>query len=126
MLFVSFAASITLFALVTAVVFSLFWVGVALVFLAPTLFVTGSVAVLVWLWVVSAFVFARWLYNLLPASSSSASARNGAPPPAGRKQVPGSWSNPTKREHPNGAGAYVESDTDYRDALVKSKNGGSE
>ena len=38
MLFVSFAASVSLFALVAAVVFALFWVGVAMVFLVPTLF----------------------------------------------------------------------------------------
>lgn len=125
MLFVSFAVSTTLFALVTAVVFSLFWVGVALLFLAPTLFVTGSVAVLVWMWAVSAIVVARWVYNLLPASSSEEVRNGSSPPPKKATDLP--W-NDSKREPPPRAGAYVdvESDTAYRDALVKSENEDSE
>jgi hypothetical protein len=122
-LFVSFAVSTTLFAIVTAVIFSLFWIGVALVFLAPTLLVTGSVAMLAWLWAMSAIVVVRWVYNLLPASSDE--ARNGPPPPTKKvtttKKVTAPSRNYTKLEHPNGAGAYVESDTEYRDALVKSE-----
>ena len=34
----------------------------------PTLCVTFSVGVLVWIWAVSSFVVARWLYNALPVS----------------------------------------------------------
>lgn len=111
-LFASFATSITLFALVTAVIFSLFWVGVATLFLVPTLFLTCSVAVLVWLWIASAFNVARWVYNLLPA------APRDEPPPSSKRVA--AWNGP-KDEKVNGGPTHTENDTDYRDALVKSE-----
>ena len=115
MLFVSFVGSITLFALVTAVLFTLFWTGVALLFLVPTLFLTFSVAVLVWLWIVSAFVVARWIYNLVPATAGAGPRRQ----PSG-KQV--ASSNELKNETASRDIAYPESDMGYRDVRAKSRN----
>ncbi|KAK8001306.1 hypothetical protein PG991_013528 [Apiospora marii] len=68
MLFVSFALSTVVFALVCGLVFSLFWIGIATLLLVPTLFVTCTVAVLVWVWAVATFLFARRVYHMIPAS----------------------------------------------------------
>ncbi|KAK8029587.1 hypothetical protein PG993_010878 [Apiospora rasikravindrae] len=68
MLFVSFALSTAVFAIVCGLVFSLFWIGIATLVLVPTLFVSFSVAILVWIWAVATFVFARRVYQMIPAS----------------------------------------------------------
>ncbi|KAK8054529.1 hypothetical protein PG994_009596 [Apiospora phragmitis] len=68
MLFVSFALSTAVFALVCGLVFSLFWISIATMLLVPTLFVAFSVAVLVWIWAVATFLFARRVYQMTPAS----------------------------------------------------------
>lgn len=86
-LFVSFTASVALFALVAAVLFTLFWVGVAMLFLVPTLFVSGGVALLVWLWLCAVLLIGRWVVNLLPGSSESNDhAVTPNRPPSGRAQ----------------------------------------
>jgi len=36
--------------------------------LVPTLCVTFSIGVLVWMWAVSSYIVARWLYNAMPVS----------------------------------------------------------
>ncbi|CAG7555855.1 unnamed protein product [Fusarium equiseti] len=72
LIFVIFSLSTILFALGSAIIFALFWIGVALLILVPALLVTSSIAVLVWGWAVGSFVVARWLYNL-----SSVSVQNG-------------------------------------------------
>ncbi|RGP63404.1 hypothetical protein FLONG3_9893 [Fusarium longipes] len=66
LIFLTFSLSTILFALGAAIVFALFWVGVALLILVPALLVTSSVAVLVWGWAMGSFVVARWLYNHSP------------------------------------------------------------
>lgn len=66
--FVVFALSTVGFALGAAILFSLFWIGVALLLLVPTILVTSSIAVLVWAWAVGSFVVARALYARLPVS----------------------------------------------------------
>merc|ERR1712000_754596 len=48
LLFLTFTLLTVCFALGCAVVFSLFWIGVAFMLLVPTILVTGSIAVLVW------------------------------------------------------------------------------
>ncbi|KAK7959341.1 uncharacterized protein PG986_004195 [Apiospora aurea] len=68
MLFVSFALSTAVFAFVCGLVFSLFWIGIATLILVPTLFVAFSVAILVWIWAVATFIFARRVYQMIPAS----------------------------------------------------------
>ncbi|KAI1064736.1 hypothetical protein LB507_001396 [Fusarium sp. FIESC RH6] len=72
LIFVIFSLSTILFALGSAIIFALFWIGVALLVLVPSLLVTSSIAVFVWGWAVGSFVVARWLYNL-----SSVSVQNG-------------------------------------------------
>ncbi|CAM1502755.1 Fc.00g075310.m01.CDS01 [Cosmosporella sp. VM-42] len=66
LIFATFAISTVAFALGSAIIFSLFWIGVAMLLLVPTLLVTFSIAVLVWGWAVGSFVVARWLYNHAP------------------------------------------------------------
>ncbi|KAK2594177.1 hypothetical protein QQS21_008116 [Conoideocrella luteorostrata] len=66
LLFAAFSISCVVFALGAAIIFSLFWIGVALLVLVPTLLVTSSIAVLVWTWCIGSFVVARWLYTHAP------------------------------------------------------------
>ena len=66
LLFTTFAVSTVAFSLGAAVVFALFWIGVAFMLLIPTLLVTSSIAVLVWGWAVGSFLVARWLYRHSP------------------------------------------------------------
>ena len=68
LLFLSFSAGVLLLSLVSAILFSLFWIGVALLVLVPTLFITVSLGVGIWVWAVSSFVIARWIYGILPVS----------------------------------------------------------
>ncbi|KAK3936632.1 hypothetical protein QBC46DRAFT_25127 [Diplogelasinospora grovesii] len=65
LLFVSFVASTFLLAVGTALIFTLFWIGVSLAVLIPTLVVTGSVGLFVWAWAVGSFLAVRWAYGLL-------------------------------------------------------------
>merc|ERR1711964_922716 len=60
-LFPSFSLGVLFLSLITALLFSLFWIGVALL---PTLFITVSLAIVVWVWAVSSFLVARWVYNV--------------------------------------------------------------
>ncbi|KAI1026093.1 hypothetical protein LB505_004499 [Fusarium chuoi] len=66
LIFLTFSLSTIVFALGAAIVFALFWIGVALLVLVPALLVTSSIAVLVWGWAIGSFIVARWLYNHSP------------------------------------------------------------
>jgi len=66
LIFASFTIGTVLLSLVTAALFSLFWVGVALLVLVPTLFITVSLGIAIWIWLVSSFLVARWVYNAMP------------------------------------------------------------
>ncbi|PHH68001.1 hypothetical protein CDD82_924 [Ophiocordyceps australis] len=70
LLFAAFSASTVLLALGAAVVFSLFWIAVALLVLVPVLLVASSVALIVWVWAVASFLLARWLYAHAPVGVS--------------------------------------------------------
>ncbi|PHH63151.1 hypothetical protein CDD81_6202 [Ophiocordyceps australis] len=70
LLFAAFAASTVVLALGAAVVFSLFWIGLALLVLVPVLLVASSVALIVWVWAVASFLLARWLYAHAPVGVS--------------------------------------------------------
>ncbi len=35
----------------------------------PTLFVTVSLGIAVWIWAISSFLIARWIYNILPINA---------------------------------------------------------
>ncbi|KAI0157395.1 hypothetical protein GGR57DRAFT_65430 [Xylariaceae sp. FL1272] len=66
--FLGFALSTLTFATLSALAFTFFWVGLALLFLIPTLLVTSGLGILVWLWVVGSYMVGRWAYNKLPVS----------------------------------------------------------
>lgn len=68
LLFLSFTIGVLLLSLISAALFSLFWIGIALLILLPTLFVTVSLGIAVWIWAVSSFFIARWVYNVTPIS----------------------------------------------------------
>jgi len=67
-LFLSFVLGVLILSFVTALLFSLFWIGVALLVLVPTLFITVSLGIVVWIWAVSSFLISRWIYNAVPIS----------------------------------------------------------
>ncbi|KAG6003618.1 hypothetical protein E4U54_000651 [Claviceps lovelessii] len=67
-LFISFSISCIALALGGAIMFSLFWMGLGLLALVPTLLVTSSLAVMAWAWCVGTFVVARWIYARIPFS----------------------------------------------------------
>jgi hypothetical protein len=66
LLFATFSLSTLLFALGAALIFSLFWIGTALLVLVSTLLLTSSLAVLVWAWAVGSFLLARSIYQRAP------------------------------------------------------------
>lgn len=49
-----------------ALVFSLFWIGAALLVLLPTLLVTSAMAAFCWSWVMGTAMVVRWLYAHSP------------------------------------------------------------
>lgn len=65
--FLSFAVSTLCFALISALCFTFFWVGVGLCVLVPVLFFTVSIGVLAWIWALSAFFASRYIYSLMNA-----------------------------------------------------------
>ncbi|KAF4344328.1 hypothetical protein FBEOM_1722 [Fusarium beomiforme] len=71
LIFLTFSLSTIVFALGAAIVFALFWIGVALLVLVPALLVTSSIAVLVWSWAIGSFIIARWLYNHSPVGAQN-------------------------------------------------------
>lgn len=66
-LFLAFTISILVFSVGAALLFSLFWLGVALLFLIPALFMTISLGFLVFMWAVAA----RFAWFALPARIKS-------------------------------------------------------
>ncbi|RFU81811.1 kinase [Trichoderma arundinaceum] len=79
LLFLSFALSTFLLALFAAFIFALFWIGVASLFLVPTLFITSSLALLCWGSSVGSFVVVRWLYHHAPAGVFPGSSDTSSP-----------------------------------------------
>jgi lysylphosphatidylglycerol synthetase-like protein (DUF2156 family) len=75
-LFLSFALSTAVFALVSAVVFTLFWVVIALLVLTPVLFFTSSLAILVWLWTAGTFLAGRWILRKLSSGDDATPESN--------------------------------------------------
>ncbi|KAE9379297.1 hypothetical protein N431DRAFT_397538 [Stipitochalara longipes BDJ] len=77
-LFLAFALGTLILSFITALLFSLFWIGIALLLLVPTLFITVSLGIVLWVWAVSSFLVARWVYNFVPSKShGSISPGNG-------------------------------------------------
>lgn len=67
-LFLSFTIGVLALSFISALLFSLFWIGVALLVLVPTLFVTVSLGIVVWIWAVSSFYIAKWVYDMVPVN----------------------------------------------------------
>lgn len=65
-------------ATLAAASFVLFWTGLALLFLAPTLCFTAGLAILIWLWAACTYVIFRALYSRLPASVRAHSGGEGS------------------------------------------------
>jgi hypothetical protein len=59
-------------ALFTAVIFCLFWVGVASIVLGSTLFVTFGLAALGWLWLAGTYLAANLVYGLVTGARNNA------------------------------------------------------
>lgn len=98
LLFLSFAGSTVLVAAGAALLFALFWIGIALAVLVPTLFVACAAAVCVWAWAVASFVAARWALRVLQSiagsgsgSGSSISSDGPAKPSSPALPSPSSW-----------------------------------
>ncbi|KAL6854492.1 hypothetical protein J3F83DRAFT_754715 [Trichoderma novae-zelandiae] len=85
-LFLSFALSTLLLTLSAAFAFVLFWIGVASLFLIPTLFITSSLAVLCWGASVGSFVLGRTLYHYAPAGAHP--GKSSGSPSSGIKTTP--------------------------------------
>ncbi|KAK3995560.1 hypothetical protein QBC44DRAFT_366351 [Cladorrhinum sp. PSN332] len=83
LLFASFLISTLLFSLGAALLFTLFWFGVAALFLIPTLCVTGGIGVLVWVWGVTTYVSGKWALGFLTSTSSSSSSSSSLSLPSG-------------------------------------------
>lgn len=62
--FATFVLSLAGLAFASALLFALFWTGIALfVFLVPALLLASAVSALVWAWAISAFLVTRWAYQ---------------------------------------------------------------
>ncbi|KAK4226400.1 hypothetical protein QBC38DRAFT_230369 [Podospora fimiseda] len=81
LLFISFSISTILFSLAAALFFSLFWLGVAALFLIPTLCVIGGIGVLFWVWGVGSYVAGKWALGVLNTYLSSTSPNSSAVAP---------------------------------------------
>lgn len=64
LIFASFSLGTLAVSAIAAAAFSIFWIGTALLALAPTLFVTFSAGVFIWLWAVGTYIFCRTAYNI--------------------------------------------------------------
>lgn len=70
LLFLSFVTSTFLLAVFCAVIFSLFWAGIALLVLTPSLFITVGFGILLWTWALGSYLAAKWVYSLIPVNVS--------------------------------------------------------
>lgn len=71
LLFASFVFGTVFLAAISALLFSLFWAGVAALVLGGTLFVTSGLALLAWAWVVGAYLVASFAYGLVFAGDQA-------------------------------------------------------
>ncbi|KAG4030397.1 hypothetical protein MFRU_012g01330 [Monilinia fructicola] len=75
LLFTTFTLSVLAFSFISAILFSLFWIGIATILLVPTLFITCGLGIFIWVWAVSSWIVARWLYGFVPASKGTGEFR---------------------------------------------------
>ena len=65
-----------IFAVLGVVLFILFWVGVALIFLLPTLFITTGIATFIWLWGMGTYYILKY-FNEKPIPGIHTSLKDG-------------------------------------------------
>ncbi|ESZ93156.1 hypothetical protein SBOR_6435 [Sclerotinia borealis F-4128] len=75
LLFTTFTLSVLAFSFISAILFSFFWIGIATLLLVPTLFVTCGLGIIIWVWAVSSWIVARWLYGFVPVTKGSGEIR---------------------------------------------------
>lgn len=75
LLFTTFTLSVLAFSFISAILFSLFWIGIATILLIPTLFFTCGLGIIIWVWAISSWVVARWLYGFVPATQGKGEFR---------------------------------------------------
>ncbi|KAI9646291.1 hypothetical protein NHQ30_005732 [Ciborinia camelliae] len=75
LLFTTFTLSVLAFSLISAILFCLFWIGIASLLLVPTLFVTCGLGIIIWVWAVSSWITARWLYGFMPMAKGTSELR---------------------------------------------------
>ncbi|KAI1774460.1 hypothetical protein F4818DRAFT_442605 [Hypoxylon cercidicola] len=66
LLFAGFVTTTLAVSLISALMFSLFWIGIATLVLVPTLFLTFSIALFLWAWAATTYFAGRWVYARLP------------------------------------------------------------
>lgn len=110
LLFTSFALGVICLACVTALLFSLFWVGLAVLVLGSALFVTSTVAVLAWLWVVAAYVAASFVYGLVISKRDGAASDT-----TNEAKLQGKRDQIFKKESYEINGKTVNGDQDHKD-----------
>ncbi|KAK3328546.1 hypothetical protein B0T19DRAFT_194540 [Cercophora scortea] len=76
LLFITFIGSTAVFAAGTALLFTLFWTGVALALLAVTFLVTGSAGICVWAWAVVSYLAVHWTYSVLQQGFAGGNTHN--------------------------------------------------
>ncbi|KAI1390465.1 uncharacterized protein F4822DRAFT_426313 [Hypoxylon trugodes] len=69
LLFAGFATTTIAVSLISALLFSLFWIGIATLFLVPTLFITFSIALFFWAWAAATFFAGRYVYGRLSSGA---------------------------------------------------------
>lgn len=85
MLFTAFASSILLLTLSTAILVSLFWIGIALALLIPTLFITFGLATVFFSWI----LIGKWAYGIISKSTPAARSEGKAKLPVDEKKDSG-------------------------------------
>ncbi|KLU91465.1 hypothetical protein MAPG_09985 [Magnaporthiopsis poae ATCC 64411] len=101
-LFLAFTISVLAVSMGAALLFSLFWLGVALLFLIPALFMTVSLGLLVFMWAVAA----RFAWYALPARiKASITAAGGAPRSSEEHQHKGRQNGYREAHYPSYAAA---------------------
>ncbi|KAI1125809.1 hypothetical protein F5Y10DRAFT_223202 [Nemania abortiva] len=115
LLFGGFVLSTIVLATVTALAFVLFWTGLALLFLVPTLFFTAGLALLLWVWAVGTYVTFRAFYSRLPASIRGPAGSDDKHVIFPHKE--GGFASGTTRFRPTSASAPAH-DFDFDDAIA--------
>ena len=64
LLFVTFAVLTLVLSVVAALAFSVFWIGVAVLILVPTLLTLLFAGVFVWIWAIGTYLFCRFAYRM--------------------------------------------------------------